>query len=602
VIVSRKATCGFPAITSQAYSPGVLSPDGARWLEGFSSEPWPRWRFKLGDGTELTQEIFCVEGAPVTAVRIRLTSELKRAVLRLRPFFSGRDHHALMAENPEFRFEPEGAGHSMLFRPYGSLPGVIVRTNGAFSQQAHWYRNFLYAVERERGLDHVEDLASPGVFRFNLAKEEAAFILSADTREGRAAMVSAPATDWMRALLESRRRRYQKLDSRLHRAADAFIVRRGRGKTIVAGYPWFTDWGRDTFISLRGLCLATGRLDDAKAILLEWSGAVSEGMLPNRFTDHGEAPEYNSVDASLWFVIAACELLALSGAGRVKLTPEESATLTGAADSVLEGYAGGTRHGIRKDADGLLCAGEPGVQLTWMDAKVADRVITPRTGKAVEVQALWVNALLLSGVRRAGWAELGERAKASFAARFWNESAGCLYDVVDVDHEKGRADASLRPNQIFAAGGLPVCLLDDERARKVVDVVESRLVTPLGLRTLDPSDPSYVGRYEGGPAARDGAYHQGTVWPWLMGPFVEAWVRSRGGTASAKKAAREKFLEPLLAHLGDAGLGHVSEIADGDAPHAPRGCPFQAWSVGEVLRLTLGVLSDGARARKGRQG
>ena len=352
----------------------------------------------------------------------------------------------------------------------------------------------------------------------------------------------------------------------------------------MAGYPWFTDWGRDTFIALRGLCLATGRLDDAREILLEWAGAVSEGMLPNRFPDRGEEPEYNSVDASLWYVVAVHDYLA-AASGRRRVSGADRTALTRAVEAILEGYSRGTRYGIRADTDGLLAAGVPGVQLTWMDAKVGDRVVTPRIGKPVEVQALWINALKIGARLSPRPGGMAEKAAASFAARFWNAKGGSLYDVVDCDHVPGTADPRFRPNQIFAVGGLPFALLEGERARRVVDAVEARLWTPLGLRSLAPDDPAYAGRYVGGVAERDGAYHQGTVWPWLVGPFVEAWVRVRGGTAAAKQEARERFLDPLLARMDAAGLGHISEIADGDPPHTPRGCPFQAWSVGEALRL-----------------
>ncbi|MGA9867355.1 MAG: amylo-alpha-1,6-glucosidase, partial [Acetobacteraceae bacterium] len=251
----------------------------------------------------------------------------------------------------------------------------------------------------------------------------------------------------------------------------------------------------------------------------------------------------------------------------------------------LTGYQAGTRFGIGADADGLLRAGVPGVQLTWMDAKVGDHVITPRIGKPVEVQALWINALRIAAAWSPRWAEIAAKAQGSFAARFPDAASGGLFDVVDADHVSERTDARVRPNQVFAVGGLPFALLEGEAARRVVDLVEARLLTPLGLRTLDPADPAYVGHYRGGPAQRDGAYHQGTAWPWLMGPFVAAWLRVRGDTKAAKTEATRRFLPPLLAHLEVAGLGHVSEVVDGDAPHTPGGCPFQAWSLGELIRI-----------------
>jgi predicted glycogen debranching enzyme len=394
-----------------------------------------------------------------------------------------------------------------------------------------------------------------------------------------------------RLRIEERRRRFS-FSSRLARAADDYIVDRGEGKTIVAGYPWFGPWGRDTFIALRGLCLAAGRLDDAREILLAWAGRLSEGMLPNRFADRGEVPEYNSVDAALWYVVAFHDFLEAADRTGRRVSPSDRDALTRAVGAILDGYSRGTRYGIRAEADGLLAAGVPGVQLTWMDARVGKRVVTPRIGKPVEIQALWWNALKIGDRLSPRPGGQAEKAAASFAARFWNAKGRSLYDVVDCGHVPGTADARFRPNQIFAVGGLPFAVLEGERARSVVDAVEARLWTPRGLRSLAADDPAYVGRYQGGVAERDGAYHQGTVWPWLAGPFVEAWVRVRGGTAAAKREARARFLEPLLQPMGAAGLGHLPEIADGDAPHAPRGCPFQAWSVGEALRLDRVVLAE----------
>jgi predicted glycogen debranching enzyme len=367
-------------------------------------------------------------------------------------------------------------------------------------------------------------------------------------------------------------------------------VRRGTGLTIIAGYPWFTDWGRDTFIAIRGLCLATARYDDALRILLAWAGAVSEGMMPNRFPDAGEAPEFNAVDASLWFVVAAHELLEADRS--IRATHRDA--LQNAIEAILDGYSRGTRFGIRMDADGLLAAGVPGVQLTWMDARVDDRVITPRIGKPVEVQALWINALWIASQVADRWKEPFGRAQAAFDARFWNESDDALYDVIDVDHVAGTHDSSFRPNQLLAVGGLPLPVLEGERARRLVTRVEARLWTPMGLRSLAPDARGYCGHFGGGPSARDAAYHQGTVWPWLLGPFVDAWVRTRGGTEAAKREARMRFLDPLLASTQAAVTGHLPEVADGDPPHRSGGCPFQAWSLGEALRLDSVVLRSEA--------
>jgi predicted glycogen debranching enzyme len=566
------------ALTSQHYAPDVIHPDGAQRIEAFDPNPWPTWVFTLPDGSRIEHGLLVRPGRAATMLYWRLRGG-PGGTLAVRPLLSGRDYHALHHENPAFRFDAEVNGARVVYRPYPGLPAIAASSNGTYTHQPDWYRSFLYTEERARGLDHVEDLASPGIFRWDLTRGEAVWILAAEGHEP---------TEDIATLRAAEQRRRHLFPTRLHRSADAYLVRRGNGETIVAGYPWFTDWGRDTFIALRGLCLATGRLEDARTILLEWAGAVSQGMLPNRFPDHGEAPEFNSVDAALWYVVAVHDFLRLAR----HPSQRDRQTLAAAVEAILGGYTRGTRFGIHADDDGLLAAGEPGVQLTWMDAKVGDWVVTPRIGKPVEVQALWLNALRIGSSFSEGWAEVHARGQTAFEQRFWNEAAASLHDVVDVDHRPGTVDPTFRPNQILAVGGLPFAVLEGERARRVVDAVEARLATPLGLRSLAADDPSYRPRYQGGVRERDGAYHQGTVWPWLMGAFVEAWVRVRGDTAEARGEARTRFLEPLLAHLDDAGLGHLPEVADGDPPHRPGGCPFQAWSVGETLRLSLMVLAD----------
>ncbi|MCC6847428.1 MAG: glycogen debranching enzyme family protein [Deltaproteobacteria bacterium] len=591
------------ALSAQRYAPDVVHPDGARRLVGFASEPWPRWTYRLEGGAVVEQEIVARHGAALVLVAWRLAargSAIGQAhpspaadrpapvTLSVRPFLSGRDYHALHHENPSLDFAAEVAGERVRWQPYAGVPAVVATSNGRYVHEPDWYRSFLYAEERARGLDCIEDLAAPGVFHFDLEGGEAVLLLAVAGDEP--ADATRPALARARELRTVERRRRAAFASRLERSADAYLVGRGAGRTIVAGYPWFGDWGRDTFIALRGLCLATGRFDDARGILRAWTDAVSGGMLPNRFPERGGAPEYNTVDAALWYVIATHDYVAARAAAGAPAPADERARLRAASDAILAGYAAGARFGIRADADGLLAAGEPGVQLTWMDAKVGDRVVTPRIGKPVEVQALWLNALHVGSRTSERWRELFTRGHASFLRRFWNEEAGGLFDVVDCDHRPGVVDPACRPNQIFAVGGLPLALLDGARARRLVDTVAARLLTPLGLRSLAPGEPGYVGRYAGGVRARDGAYHQGTAWPWLLGAFVEAWVRVRGETPEAKRAARERFLAPLWRHLDEAGLGHVSEIADGDPPHTPRGCPFQAWSLGEALRLDRVVL------------
>jgi predicted glycogen debranching enzyme len=575
---------GTIALSSQLYHPDVVYPDGATRIKKFSADPWPVWAFDLGDGLQIEQETFVPKGGPVTVIIWRAKGAGQNVMLRVRPLVSGRDYHSMHHENGWFRFDAETNGPQVIWRPYDGLPRIVNLTNGQYEHKPDWYRNFLYAEERARGLDYTEDLASPGEFRFDLSQGEAVWIVGADLPGASDLLAATDAVALAKKFRSTEQRRRRKFPSRLHRSADDYVVTRGAGKTIVAGYPWFTDWGRDTFIALRGICLATGRLDEARDILLEWAGAVSEGMLPNRFPDRGEQPEFNSVDASLWYVIAVHEYLRATGRDEPKLRD--------AVLAILAGYARATRFGIRMDADGLLYAGQPGFQLTWMDAKVGDWVVTPRIGKPVEIQALWLNALHIGSQFGPKWKEPFARGLESFRTRFWNGDGRYLYDVVDVDFQPGTVDPSFRPNQIFAVGGLPLCLLDDEKARLVVDAVEEKLWTPLGLRSLAPGEHDYRPRYEGGVWQRDGAYHQGTVWPWLIGAFVEAWVRVRGGTVDAKREARERFIDPILQRLNEAGIGHVPEIADAEPPHTPRGCPFQAWSVGELLRLDQDVLRD----------
>jgi predicted glycogen debranching enzyme len=578
---------GRYALSSQRYGPDVTHPDGMQRIVSFATEPWPHWTYRLEDGSEVEQEIFVARDGAVTAIAWRLGAGRDGVTLEVRPLLSGRDYHSLHHENPGFDFAAELKGGRVVWRPYPGVPRVVALANGKWVGGPDWYRNFCYDQERERGLDCAEDLASPGTFRFALGATEGneAVLLLAAENGGEEAFSTVDDVGARLERLRAGERRRRRFPSRLHRAADDYIVRRGAGRTIVAGYPWFTDWGRDTFIALRGLCIAGGRLDDARDILLEWAGTVSEGMLPNRFPDAGGEPEYNSVDASLWYVVAVGDFLEAMRNAERGLARAAKESLQAAVEAILAGYAAGTRFGIRLDGDGLLAAGVPGVQLTWMDAKVGDEVITPRIGKPVEVQALWLNALHVASRFAPRWKPHLDRGFEAFRARFWNEAGGFLHDVVDADHVPGKVDASFRPNQIFAAGGLPLVLLDGERARRVVDAVEARLRTPLGLRSLAPGEPGYVGHYAGGVRQRDGAYHQGTVWPWLLGAFVDAWVRVRGGSAAAKREASARFLAPLLGHLDEAGLGHISEIADGNPPHTPRGCPWQAWSVGEALRI-----------------
>jgi predicted glycogen debranching enzyme len=590
-------------ISSQRYAPDVIHPDGDRRIESFEPEPWPRWVYRLETGHRIEQEIFAPHERAAVAIRWRLLDQPESETLAgtepvwltIRPLVSGRDYHSIHHENAAFRFDAAVAGQSVTWRPYDGVPGIRVLSNATYRHAPLWFRNFFYEQEAERGLDTTEDLAAPGEFRWNLAAGDAVWFATAADLPDAIPEHGADALTMHQSLRLRETGRRANFTTPTERAADAYIVRRGIGRTIVAGYPWFTDWGRDTFIAIRGLCIATGRLDVAREILLAWADVVSEGMLPNRFPDHGDAPEFNSVDASLWYVVAVHDYLSAATAGGGTVDPNDRQTLLTAVRAILEGYVRGTRYHIHVDDDGLLAAGEPGMQLTWMDVKIGDWVVTPRIGKPVELQALWINALWIAErwmVDAGPWGSLRERGQDSFNARFWNEAAGCLFDVIDANHVSGQNDATLRPNQILAVGGLPLAILDGSRARQVVDLVERKLLMPLGLRSLSPDDPAYHAHYQGVVADRESAYHQGTAWPWLAGPFVEAWLKVHGNTPENRRAACDRFIEPLVAHLHNAGLGHISEIADGDPPHTPRGCPFQAWSLGELLRLTNAVLRE----------
>lgn len=611
---------GSFSLSSQRYAPDVVGGDGAQRIEAFGWEPWPHWIFKLEDGTRIELELFAVKDQPITGLSWKLLGPPRDVQLFVRLFLSGRDYHALHKSNPAFRFDAGVQSDRVSWQPYSGVPGVTALTNGNYLHQPEWYYNFCYDEERARGLDSEEDLAAPGVISWNLADGKAALVLTTKAHADASLPATIKPTELLNRLRDGERRRREKFASRLERAADAYIVTKAgpvsnlapagpdaggasalpasagsvfasrSGKTIIAGYPWFTDWGRDTLIALRGLCLATGRLEDARDILLAWAATVSSGMLPNRFPDHGEQPEFNAVDASLWFVIAVHEFLRTAEKERFAVNGDRGKLLA-AVEASLEGYSQGTRFGIRADADGLLACGVRGVQLTWMDAKVGDWVVTARIGKPVEVQALWLNALWIAGQHDDRWQEPLRRGLASFRERFWNPERRMLYDVIDVDHQPGAVDASFRPNQVLAVGGLPLRLVEGERASLIVETVKEHLWTPLGLRSLAPGEPGYTDRYLGGVRERDGSYHQGTVWPWLLGAFVDAWTWVRQRTPTTLREARQVYLQPLIEHLEQAGLGHISEIADAELPHTPRGCPWQAWSVGEALWLDRVVLA-----------
>jgi glycogen debranching enzyme len=556
--------------------PGATHPNGDRHLREFRRDPFPIWVYQL-EGIELEKRAHMARGENTTVVEYELRAldrdPVPECSLELRPLIAFRDYHSMSHANDalERRVALEPGRASVT--PYHGAPTLHLHHNADHVESTgNWYYRFQYEVERERGLDYEEDLFNPMALVFHFGRRATARVVA--STEARPETVAPPPASRPRTLVES-----------LEAAADQFLVRRGSLKTVIAGYHWFGDWGRDTMIALPGLTLATGKFDVARDILEAFAASISQGMLPNRFPDAGEAPEYNTVDATLWFFEAIRAYAQYTGDFRFVRD-----SLYAKLREIVDWHMRGTRYGIRVDDDGLLRCGEPGVQLTWMDAKIGDWVVTPRTGKPVEIQALWYNALrtMEDFARQFGdkgpelfAVELATLAKSSFNRQFWNEGAGCLYDVV----ECGDRDGAVRPNQIFAVS-LRHPILEGDRARQVVEVVERDLLTPMGLRSLSPRDSRYRPHYLGGVWERDSAYHQGTVWPWLMGPFLTAYLRVHRHSDAARDRATE-WLEGFRAHLDTAGLGQISEIADAEPPFTPRGCIAQAWSVAELLRAAV---------------
>jgi len=567
---------------------GTVHPRGFEYQTGFRLDPFPVFTFDV-EGLRLEKSVFMVQGQNTTVVHYELgprPAEMDSIKLEIRPLIAFRDYHGTTHENTAINRAVESEDGITTITPYGDLPALhFAHDVCEIDSSGYWYRNFEYSVERERGLDFAEDLFNPCTFTFDLNRfARARLIASTERRAIRTA-------DHFREVEINRRRSIVSpqaddidLVHALTCAADQFLVQRAEGKTVIAGYPWFSDWGRDTMLALPGLTLVTGRSDVARSILAEFAKHVDQGMLPNRFPDAGETPEYNTVDATLWFFEAVRALLHYTNDlqfVRDNLYP----VLTG----IIDWQVKGTRYNIHMDKDGLLESGEPGVQLTWMDAKVGDWVVTPRQGKPVEIQALWYNALRVmeqlaekfgDKANRKQYKAMAERARKSFNELFWNETRNCLYDVVD----SSARDASIRPNQVFAIS-LTNSMLSKKRAESVLRVVERELLTPRGLRTLAPIDARYIGRYEGDQRSRDGAYHQGTVWPWLMGPYLTAYIKTFGEKAG--RAFGAQWLNNFADHLAEGCVGQVSEIFDGDAPQLPRGCVAQAWSVAELLRTAV---------------
>lgn len=571
---------------------GAVSPAGYIHLARFENGPVPTWYYEF-EGNTLIRQLVLAEHSNTLAVRYRLEGS---GSLRMRiwPFLALRDFHALrrVHEPHQVSFSLAGDGVRVEDRQWGAEPAWISCDGGPFQERPQWWYRFQYPVDIRRGQEGFEDLYTPGSFQLEVTGDRWTQLTAACQR-------TTPLD--FDATIESRTQRRQAnlqtlgaqsddATRRLAMTADDFIVKRhgssGPSATILAGYHWFSDWGRDSFIALNGVTMLTGRLDQARQVLDTFAHAVSEGMIPNRFDDYGGPAHYNSVDASMWFIKAVDQYLRISGD-----EDSWSQEFHGPVKAILEGYHNGTRFGIHADADGLIQSGSGETQLTWMDVKFNDQAITPRQGKPVEVNALWLEALHIMADRCDGfdqasadhYAAEAQRVAESFRRTFWYEEGGYLYDCIAPD----APDASLRPNQIIAVAQ-PHCPLTMDQQRSVVNVVKEHLLTPFGLRTLSPFDGRYRGMYGGSWESRDRAYHQGTVWAWLMGYFIQAHLKVNEFSDEARQQAGE-WLRPLEGHILQAGLDTISEIFDGNAPHEPRGCISQAWSVAEVLRAKLMV-------------
>lgn len=574
------------------WADGIVSPQGYRHIEQFTLEGTvPVWHFACADAL-LEKRIWMQQGENTTYVQYKLKRGTQPLRLTIKAMVNYRDYHSnTQANNWRMAVEEVSKGICVTAYP-GAKPLYLLSDGGEASSVHNWYYGFTNVVERYRGLSDSEDHLHAATFQVTLNLGQTyTFVASTENQtidDGEAVLKSH--YNYEQKLLglwkaqDSKYKESPEWIKHLILAADQFIVKRPapdepHGKTIIAGYPWFSDWGRDTMISLPGLTLATGRPELARLILRTFARYVDKGMLPNRFPDAGEVPEYNTVDATLWYfeAIRAYFIATQDDALVEQLFP----TLA----DIIDWHSRGTRYNIHLDAaDGLLYAGEEGTQLTWMDAKVEDWVVTPRIGKPIEVNALWYNALrtISSFARRIGkphqeYTAMADRTLARFS-RFWNAKAGYCYDVLDTPDGD---DITLRPNQLFAVS-LFESPLTSPQQRSVVDICGRLLLTSHGMRSLDPNDTKYQGKYGGNQYQRDGAYHQGTVWGWLLGTYVAAHLRVYKNPTQARQ-----FLEPMANHLSNQGVGSLSEIFDGDAPFTPRGCFAQAWTVAEVLRVWM---------------
>ncbi len=567
----------------ELFSHGFQEGFGKCHLVSFEKGLFPTFIYSPKEGIKLEKTVVAINGENTTLVRYRLLDGSFPITLKLRPLIAARYYHDYGTSLEGFAEECHYEGETLSLKPKQELPTIYISVpSSSFEEDIQWLGNFSYAVEKYRGIEGEEKLFQPGILTLTLRPEDSITVVLSLTRQ------SSKGADELLKMETKRREKLLELaepksddEAKLLLAADQFIVQRQADKrTIIAGYPWFTDWGRDTMISLEGLCLVTRRYSEARLILQTFVDSLSQGMLPNRFPDQGEEPEYNTVDGTLWFFVAAQKYYEYTN--DCEFVKE---TIYPAFCEIIEWHERGTRYSIKEDCDGLISAGSPTDQLTWMDAKVDDWVVTPRHGKAVEISALWYNALLITAglakqfgdeERAVSLEQKAAQTKESFQSLFWNEELGCCFDVIT----EGERDCQIRPNQLLALS-LPFPLLDEVKAKSLLQCVEELLVTPRGLRSLSPEEADYQAIYGGDRVTRDGAYHQGTVWSWLFGPYYFA-VQKFGDRTSKEEA--NSMLEKFLNHLNESGVGSVSEIFDGQEPFFSRGCPAQAWGVAELLR------------------
>lgn len=561
--------------------PGTIYPHGFNIQTEFRLRPWPTFRY-VCDEFEIEKSVCLIYGENTVVISYRNMRSRGPVELKVRPLLAFRDYNSLQKRTDAVNMNVERGNGVLSVQPFAKLPRLYFHSKGEIETRADWYNRFNYPVEQERGLDFEEDLFTPFELTFKLPSgQTVSIVVSTERKTGADA----------EALLAAERERRKEFErdkdttrQALLIAADAFITKRGKDfKSVLAGYPWFTDWGRDTMIALPGLTLTSGKFKLAKEILLTFAKYCDKGMIPNVFPDAGETPEYNTVDGALWFVVSTWNYWKASkdDVGTKQLLP--------AFSDVIKFYREGTRYDIFADDDGLISAGTPGTQLTWMDVKVDGYVPTPRHGKPVEINALWLNALLMLAEIEEKLAgdiqsavilrKLADQVAGNFVKTFWNADGNYLFDVVQGNFR----DPAIRPNQIFAVS-LPYSPLDKAQQKAVLDCVTKHLLTPVGLRSLARNHEKYCPKYTGNTWQRDCAYHQGTVWGWLIGPYCDAYAKVNG-TGKTQKKEIAGLLAGLFAHLEQAGLGSVSEIFDADPPHRPVGCFAQAWSVSELLRV-----------------